>query len=29
VHLKTAVEGKEKLLGFDGENHLERTTADA
>jgi stage V sporulation protein R len=29
VHIKTAVEGKEKLLGYDGENHLERTTADA
>jgi stage V sporulation protein R len=24
VHLKTAVEGKEKILGFDGENHVER-----
>jgi stage V sporulation protein R len=29
VHLRTVVEGKEKLLGFDGENHLERTAADA
>jgi stage V sporulation protein R len=29
VHIKTLIEGKEKLLGYDGENHLERTTADA
>ena len=29
VHIKTTVEGKEKLLGYDGENHLERTVADA
>ena len=29
VHVKTTVEGKEKLLGYDGENHLERTVADA
>ena len=29
VHIKTMVEGKEKLLGYDGENHLERTVADA
>jgi stage V sporulation protein R len=28
VHIKTVVEGKEKLLGYDGESHLERT-ADA
>ena len=28
VHIKTFVEGKEKLLGYDGESHLERT-ADA
>jgi stage V sporulation protein R len=26
VHIKTVVEGKEKLLGYDGESHLERTT---
>ena len=26
VHLKTIVEGKERLLGFDGESHLERTS---
>ncbi len=29
VHIKTVVEGKDKLLGYDGENHLERTVADA
>ena len=29
VHIKTVVEGKEKLLGYDGENHLERTVSDA
>ena len=29
VHVKTTVEGKDKLLGYDGENHLERTVADA
>ena len=28
VHLRTIVEGKEKLLGYDGESHLERTTTD-
>jgi len=28
VHIKTVVEGKEKLLGYDGESHLERI-ADA
>ena len=26
VHIKTTIEGREKLLGFDGESHLERTT---
>jgi stage V sporulation protein R len=24
VHLRTAIEGKDKLFGFDGENHVER-----
>jgi len=26
VHIRTMVEDREKLLGFDGESHLERTT---
>ncbi|HZI51630.1 MAG TPA: SpoVR family protein [Terriglobia bacterium] len=29
VHIKTVIEGKDKLLGFDGESHLERTASDA
>ena len=26
VHVRTVVEGRERLLGFDGESHLERTS---
>ena len=29
VHVKTVIEGKDKLLGYDGESHLERTASDA
>jgi len=29
VHIKTIVEGKEKLLGYDGDSHLERTATGA
>ena len=29
VHIKTVIEGKDKMLGYDGESHLERTATDA
>jgi len=29
VHIKTVIEGKDQLLGYDGESHLERTVTDA
>jgi stage V sporulation protein R len=29
VHIRTLIDGKDKMLGFDGESHLERTATDA